>query len=401
MKAKILKSEADYEAALAHIETLMDAAPGSPEEEELSLFALLVEQYEREHYPIAPPDPIDAILFRMDQQGLTRADLVPYIGSQSKVSEVLRRKRPLSIAMIRNLHEGLGIPAATLLQSPDKELVPAGYDPQDYPIKEMLQRGYFAEWSGKLRETKQQAEELLEKFFAVFGSTTPQQVYCRRTENEVNDHALRVWQARALHMIQGRPLPPYVADALDEAFFKRIARASYFPHGPTLVESLLNERGIHFVLLEHLPQTYLDGACFISPQGEPVIGMTLRHDRMDNFWFTLAHELGHLHLHLPDDELAFFDDTDRDGYGVHDPREGEANAFARNVYISPSQWLAHGQALIETGQEEDILALAEQLEISPAIVAGRIRWESGNYTRFAKLVNSGKARELFPDFKKC
>jgi HTH-type transcriptional regulator / antitoxin HigA len=118
MKAKILKTEADYEAALAYIETLMDAAPGSPEEEELSLFALLVEQYEREHYPIAPPDPIDAILFRMDQEGLTRADLVPYIGSQSKVSEVLRRKRPLSITMIRNLHEGLNIPAATLIQPP-------------------------------------------------------------------------------------------------------------------------------------------------------------------------------------------------------------------------------------------------------------------------------------------
>lgn len=118
MKARILKTEADYEAALAYIESLMDAAPDSPEEEELSLFTLLVEQYEREHYPIDPPDPIDAILFRMDQEGLTRADLVPYIGSQSKVSEVLRRKRPLSITMIRNLHEGLRIPAATLIQPP-------------------------------------------------------------------------------------------------------------------------------------------------------------------------------------------------------------------------------------------------------------------------------------------
>lgn len=121
MKAKILKTEADYEAALAYIDTLMDAAPDSPEEEDLSLFSLLVEQYEREHYPISPPDPVDAILFRMDQEGLTRADLVPYIDSQSKVSEVLSRKRPLSITMIRKLHEGLGIPAAALLQSPDKE----------------------------------------------------------------------------------------------------------------------------------------------------------------------------------------------------------------------------------------------------------------------------------------
>lgn len=126
MKAKVLKTEAEYEAALTYIETLMNAAPGSPEEEELSLFALLVEQYEREHYPIASPDPIDAILFRMDQEGLTRADLVPYIGSQSKVSEVLRRKRPLSITMIRNLHEGLRIPAATLIQAPGKTMTTTG-----------------------------------------------------------------------------------------------------------------------------------------------------------------------------------------------------------------------------------------------------------------------------------
>ena len=77
MKPKIIKNEAEYEAALAHIETLMDAAPGSTEEEELERFALLVEHYEKEHYPIAPPDPIDATLFRMEQAGLAHTDLTP------------------------------------------------------------------------------------------------------------------------------------------------------------------------------------------------------------------------------------------------------------------------------------------------------------------------------------
>lgn len=119
MKAKILKTEEEYEAALAYVETLMDAEPGSAEEADLELFSVLIEQYEQEHYPMEPPDPIDAILFRMDQQGLSRQDLVPYLGSQSKVSEVLNRKRSLSLAMIRRLHEGLGIPADVLLQEPD------------------------------------------------------------------------------------------------------------------------------------------------------------------------------------------------------------------------------------------------------------------------------------------
>jgi HTH-type transcriptional regulator / antitoxin HigA len=121
MEPKVIKTEAEYKAALAHVATLMDAQPASPEEQELELFALLVEQYEQEHFPIAPPDPVEAILFRMEQEGLTRKDLTAYIGSPSKVSEVLNRKRPLSLSMIRALHKGLGIPAEVLVQEPRKQ----------------------------------------------------------------------------------------------------------------------------------------------------------------------------------------------------------------------------------------------------------------------------------------
>ena len=118
MQPKVIKTEAEYEVALARVAELMDAQPGSPDEQELELFALLVEQYEQEHFPIAPPDPVEAILFRMEQEGLTRKDLAAYIGSPSKVSEVLNRKRPLSLSMIRALHRGLGIPADILVQEP-------------------------------------------------------------------------------------------------------------------------------------------------------------------------------------------------------------------------------------------------------------------------------------------
>jgi HTH-type transcriptional regulator/antitoxin HigA len=118
MHPKVIKTEAEYEAALARVAELMDAQPGSPDEQELELFALLVEQYEQAHFPIAPPDPVEAILFRMEQEGLTRKDLTAYIGSPSKVSEVLNRKRPLSLSMIRALHKGLGIPADILVQEP-------------------------------------------------------------------------------------------------------------------------------------------------------------------------------------------------------------------------------------------------------------------------------------------
>jgi HTH-type transcriptional regulator/antitoxin HigA len=129
MEPKVIKTEAEYEAALAHVAELMEAVPGSPEEEELELFALLVEQYERENFPIAPPDPVEAILFRMEQEGLSRKDLAAYIGSPSRVSEVLSRKRSLSLSMIRALHKGLGIPAEVLVQESRKPAAAAQRTP--------------------------------------------------------------------------------------------------------------------------------------------------------------------------------------------------------------------------------------------------------------------------------
>jgi len=120
MKPRVIKTEADYERTLARIEALMDAAPGTPEMDELEVFSVLVEKYEDERYPVDMPDPIAAIRFRMEQQGLTHADLEGYLGSQARVSEVLNGKRALSKEMIRRLHSGLGIPAEVLLQEPGR-----------------------------------------------------------------------------------------------------------------------------------------------------------------------------------------------------------------------------------------------------------------------------------------
>jgi len=116
MKPKVIKNASQYEAALNHVASLMDAPQGSPEEEELELWSVLVENFEETHHSIDPPDPIEAIKFRMDQQGLRPTDLTRYITSKSKVSEILNRKRPLSLGMIRSLHQGLGIPAEILIR---------------------------------------------------------------------------------------------------------------------------------------------------------------------------------------------------------------------------------------------------------------------------------------------
>ena len=116
MRIRPIKTEADYRMALAEIQSLMDAAPGSPAGDRLEVLTTLVEHYEAVHEPIEPPDPIEALMYHMESRGLKRRDLEPYLGSRARVAEVLNRKRPLSIEMIRKLHAGLGIPAEVLIR---------------------------------------------------------------------------------------------------------------------------------------------------------------------------------------------------------------------------------------------------------------------------------------------
>lgn len=111
-----IRTEADYEAALAEAERLWGAHAGTPEGDCLDILATLIDAYESEHYPMDPPDPIEAIKFRMEQQGLTRKDLEGLLGSRTRVAEVLNRQRGLSINMIRRLHEKLGISAEVLIR---------------------------------------------------------------------------------------------------------------------------------------------------------------------------------------------------------------------------------------------------------------------------------------------
>ena len=118
---KPIRTESDYERALGEVESLWGARSGTPEGDRLDVLATLIDAYEAAHYPMDPPDPIEAIKFRMEQQGLTRKDLEPLIGTRTRVSEVLNRKRSLSIAMIRRLHEHLGIAAEVLIRPSRKD----------------------------------------------------------------------------------------------------------------------------------------------------------------------------------------------------------------------------------------------------------------------------------------
>ena len=117
MTIKAIKSKKDYQAALARLDHIFDAKPGSSDGDELEILGILIKKYEQDHYPIDYPDPIEAIKFRMEQLGYTQNDLARVVGLKSRASEILNRKRKLSLEMIRQIHQSLGIPTDVLIQA--------------------------------------------------------------------------------------------------------------------------------------------------------------------------------------------------------------------------------------------------------------------------------------------
>ena len=117
MTIKPIKTKKDYQAAMRRLDSIFDAQPGTAEGDELEVLGILIEKYEQEHYPIGYPDPIEAIKFRMEQMGYSQSDLAKVVGLKSRASEILNRKRKLTLDMIRQLHHALGIPTEVLIQS--------------------------------------------------------------------------------------------------------------------------------------------------------------------------------------------------------------------------------------------------------------------------------------------
>lgn len=402
MLNRLIKKEKDYEKALSRIEQLMDAKPGTAEMDELELLTALVEMYEDQHYPIGPPDPIEAIKFRMEQLGLTQKDMVPYIGAKSKVSEVLSVKRPLTLSMMRSLNKNLGISAEVLLKEPGASF------PEEmqylewnkFPVVEMAKRC----WLPKVDDIKEKAEELMRCFIAEAGGLESiseaffRQSKGSRYNSKMDPYALTAWCIRVLVLTKKNPLKSkYVKGSIKQSTLREIARLSYFENGPLLAREYLEKQGIHLIVVPHLPKTYLDGAAMLIPDGTPVIGMTLRYDRIDNFWFCLLHELAHVAKHLTVSKRIIIDDLDLQGHDAasEDKIEKEADKMARAGLIPRTTWeknLIEGKVTAAK-----VYALAEKLKVHPAIIAGRVRFERNNYKLLSKHIGSKQIRRHFPE----
>jgi len=402
MIQKIIKTEEDYTLALGRIEKIMDAKPGTSEFDELELLGTLVEIYEDKHYPINMPDPVSAIKFRMEQLGLNQQNLIPIIGSRSKVSEVLNRKRPLTLAMMRALNKGLGISPDILLQQTDAYF-PANVPELEYdkfPIKEMASKG----WIPRISDIYANAEEIIRELIKNAGGMESVK-YClyRRSkssrENAKNDrYALMAWCLKVLEIANSSPLSnKYVEEVVNENFLLSVVKLSYFNNGPLLAKEYLEKHGIHLVILRHLSKTYLDGAVFLPSGKYPVIGLTLRYDRTDYFWFCLLHELAHLSKHISKgDSEVIIDDLDLRKYNDKgNDIEKEADLLAQEVLIPSVFWATIDLSGDNWPTQGQVLELAEKMKIHTSIIAGRIRYEKNNYRKFSNLLGHREIRNKF------
>jgi len=270
---------------------------------------------------------------------------------------------------------------------------------EKYPVSEMAKRGWFDDFGGNSREAKKDAENLVSAFFARSGVIEAAVALHRKSAcvGNVDEFALLAWQARVMLVADDQSLPrEFDLGALTDEWVAELVHFSPHPEGPRLAAKHLENAGIHFVIEPHLPKTRLDGAAMVSAAGSPIIGLTLRYDRIDNFWFTLLHEVGHLKKHVCAGRRlsVIFDDLD---VPIETDLEREADHFASNAIWPSGSW----QKCISRFGMTPALVIndANKLKIHPAIVAGRLRKEKSNYTIFQDLLGQGDVRKLFATYE--
>ena len=377
MTIKPIRTDADYEAALERAVALMGRADLASQDR-LAVLQVLIEKWEGSRCVMPATTPKQAIKFRMDQLAITSRDLRPYLGSKSRVSEILNGQRQLTIDQVRALHRHLNIPIQSLI----------GESKHEPPQKPSIASAAAIAKLKTLGVMK--ARETVDAFLARGRTVAPSIAMLRksrtdRTNAKTDLGALEAWCAAVAVIAESKSKPRISRKKLDLETGRRVAQLSGTPDGIRKVEAELARLGIILVVLDHLPGTFLDGAALCRADGTPVIALTLRHDRLDNFWFTLLHEFAHVCCHLRDGTTIIVDDLE---VSSTDRTEAEADAFAREALIPADEW----KTLPKELSAEDLEGFAARLSVHPSIVAGRWRYLNRDYRRFSKLIGRGEVR---------
>jgi HTH-type transcriptional regulator / antitoxin HigA len=262
----------------------------------------------------------------------------------------------------------------------------------DLPLKEIVKRGWF---NASSEELKHSPSQVAREFFLAYTPSIAWPAFCRRTLRNDYPHAsvsysVLMWLTYVTAEAEERNLRKVRFDDLTPHWFREVAQLSSVEHGPLIARDYLSDYGIALVTEPHLPGTKLDGIATMAPSGTAVVGMTLRYDRIDNFWFTLLHELSHIALHLKKTDQTFLDDLDTESTGR---LEREADRFASEALIPRRYWPRSAAFLERT--ESAIKRSAQELGVHPAIIAGRLQRDERNYRAYRSIVDAAKVRHLF------
>ncbi|RYG98325.1 MAG: ImmA/IrrE family metallo-endopeptidase [Alphaproteobacteria bacterium] len=394
LQIRPVRTDADHAWAMEQIDAYWESGLGSPEGDFVAVLSQLVNEYEKNRFPIENPSPLSAIKFRMEQRGLRASDIASYLGGPNRTSEILNGKRQLTMSMVRALVKYLEIPA-DILVSYDQEVDNAATLAESLPLHEMSIKGWFqaspadptsnptAALQWKMDQAKAKAN------FAFL---------CRKTDHtrqnaKADPAAIKAWMLEAASRAHDA-LPSFSREAITDAFVLELVRLSRLPNFVSLAVAYLNQVGIHLVFVKHLANTYLDGACIAIPGRNPIIAMSLRYDRIDNFWFVLLHELFHIkHGDLEASPEGFIVD-DLDVPTGNSLIEKAADHAAGETML-PERFLHQYGKLVSTQNVND---LARGHRVHPAIVAGRFRRHLRDYRKFARMIGQGEVRKQAPNW---
>jgi HTH-type transcriptional regulator/antitoxin HigA len=347
------------------------------------------------------PDAIEAdelgllpILARISRH-LSQKDLAEILGLQEQQIQRYERQRYSTISLERyqRVLSALGVEVHPRLTSTSVDATgdELGIDLTPDLLRELRKRA----WVDLPKSlSKREIRDRLDAFVVQNRPLAQTAALNRRTRTKqgVPDAVLHLWTARVLNVAADRRSHMKGRFNIgDASWLTDLVRLSVYPDGPLRAVEMLREHGIILIVEPHLPGTALDGAAFLLAGGIPVVALTLRHDRIDNFWFTLLHELAHVFLHFNRGLADGFIDDDLQESRIS-AIEQEADVFARNTLIPDELW--RGSVARFSRSDEVIERFARSISIHPAIVAGRIRNER-DFKIFSGLTGSGQVRTLF------
>ena len=332
-------------------------------------------------------------------RGMSQKDLGDFLGVAEQQIQRYEsdRYRMASLDRLTEVADALNVrivERAQLVGGPRLDSV----DPtvwQAFPVAEMYKRGWFEDFSGTLSQAKKTASDLIPSFLrGTHSQFAPMALHRKsvRSSGQVHEASIAAWEARVRALADRNPPDcAFDRDRLTAEWVRGLVGLSLEHNGPRLAADYLRDVGISLVIERHLPGTLLDGAALASADHHAIVAMTLRHDRLDNFWFTLLHEIGHLKLHIRLGEYAaIFDDNDSP---AADKVEPDADYFAQEALIPEANWnLAVSRF---TRNDKAVVADAKRFGVAPAVIAGRIRRDANDYTLFRTLVGNGEVRRQF------